>query len=179
MSIIPQSAFQPPKSPVTSKTRKAAARRQLLDSQCDSGATRTRDPQLRRLLLYPTELRSRNPLRGGTAKIIKILYKPHRPVQNFLAALGTRYPHPALRTGQRFGTQPTAPVTRHPTPRPSLQTDTHRHAPAPSPTSLPPAVFIPQPGHHPPQVTRPRRLYASSIPASRHAARISSGQMLL
>ena len=26
---------------------------------CDSGATRTRDPQLRRLLLYPTELRNR------------------------------------------------------------------------------------------------------------------------
>ncbi len=25
---------------------------------CDSGATRTRDPQLRRLLLYPTELRN-------------------------------------------------------------------------------------------------------------------------
>ena len=41
-------------------TRKAAARRQLLDIRCDSGATRTRDPQLRRLLLYPTELRNRN-----------------------------------------------------------------------------------------------------------------------
>ena len=27
---------------------------------CDSGATRTLDPQLRRLLLYPTELRNRN-----------------------------------------------------------------------------------------------------------------------
>ena len=41
-------------------TRKAAARRQLLDIRSDSGATRTRDPQLRRLLLYPTELRNRN-----------------------------------------------------------------------------------------------------------------------
>ena len=27
---------------------------------CDSGATRTLDPQLRRLLLYPTELRNQN-----------------------------------------------------------------------------------------------------------------------
>ena len=34
---------------------------------CDSGAIRTRDPQLRRLLLYPTELRNH-----WAAKIIKI-----------------------------------------------------------------------------------------------------------
>ena len=31
---------------------------------CDSGATRTRDPQLRRLLLYPTELRNRTFQKG-------------------------------------------------------------------------------------------------------------------
>ena len=41
-------------------TRKAVARRQLLDIQSDSGAIRTRDPQLRRLLLYPAELRNRD-----------------------------------------------------------------------------------------------------------------------
>ena len=32
---------------------------QDIDRLCDSGAVRTRDPQLRRLLLYPTELRNR------------------------------------------------------------------------------------------------------------------------
>ncbi len=31
----------------------------MRDVFCDPGATRTRDPQLRRLLLYPTELRDR------------------------------------------------------------------------------------------------------------------------
>ena len=40
-------------------TRKAAAHGQLLGIQSDSGAIRTRDPQLRRLLLYPAELRNR------------------------------------------------------------------------------------------------------------------------
>ena len=41
-------------------TRKAAAHGQLLGIQSDSGAIRTRDPQLRRLLLYPAELRNRD-----------------------------------------------------------------------------------------------------------------------
>ena len=41
----------------------------------DSGATRTRDPQLRRLLLYPTELRNRmeTSLRGRFANIRQFL----------------------------------------------------------------------------------------------------------
>ena len=41
-----------------------------LDLTGDPGATRTRDPQLRRLLLYPTELR--DPFR--TAKVTNIKF---------------------------------------------------------------------------------------------------------
>ena len=37
---------------------------------CDSGATRTRDPQLRRLLLYPTELR--NPVQAAKIRFFSI-----------------------------------------------------------------------------------------------------------
>jgi hypothetical protein len=36
----------------------------------DSAATRTRDPQLRRLLLYPTELRNRSTVKKTAANII-------------------------------------------------------------------------------------------------------------
>ena len=38
---------------------------------CDSAAIRTRDPQLRRLLLYPTELRNLSLCRSGCKDIEK------------------------------------------------------------------------------------------------------------
>jgi hypothetical protein len=41
---------------------------------CDSEAIRTLDPQLRRLLLYPTELRNRPPYFEGAKVIVFISF---------------------------------------------------------------------------------------------------------